>query len=237
MRALALLSLLLALALSTRTEASVVTLLPVRDNTLFEDAQGDTSNGAGPAFYAGRNSQNLTRRALVAFDLAGSVPAGAAIESVVLTLEVSSAPDLTPRTFTLHRVLADWGEGTSNTAGGSGAPATTGDATWLHTFYPGQVWLASGGDFDPAPSGAQQVGDVGSYSWSAPAMAADVQNWLSHPGTNFGWLVRGEETGPRTVRRFDSRESGLNAPVLSIYYSLPVATHSTSWGALKTLYR
>lgn len=232
-----LLSLLLALALASRAEAGVVTVSPIRDNTLFEDAQGDTSNGAGPAIYAGRNSQDLTRRALIAFDLVGVVPAGAAIDSVVLTLEVSSAPDLVPRSFTLHRVFADWGEGSSSTAGGSGAPATASDATWLHTFYPYRFWLSPGGDFAPAASAEQQVVDVGSYSWTGPAMTADVGRWLNHSETNFGWLVRGEETGPRTVRRFDSRESAGRPPTLSIHYSYPVATRPARWGALKALYR
>ena len=39
----------------------------------------------------------------------------------------------------LHKTLADWGEGTSNGTGRMpGIPwdrATTGDATWLQTFY------------------------------------------------------------------------------------------------------
>jgi hypothetical protein len=70
-------------------------------------------------------------------------------------------------------------------------------------------------------------------------MVADVQHWLDHPDINFGWLVRGEESGPRTVRRFDSRESDLppNRPSLSISYTLPVATRPVSWSALKAIYR
>jgi hypothetical protein len=233
------LSLLLVLGLVPPAESAVVTIPSVRDNTLFQDAEGDTSNGAGPAMFAGRNSQNLTRRALVAFDLSGHVPAGALIESVVLTLEVTSAPDTLSRQFTLHRVLADWGEGLSSTAGGSGAPAAAGDATWLHTFYPGQFWSSPGGDFDPTPSGTETVGDVGTYCWTGAGMVADVQHWLDHPDINFGWLVRGEESGPRTVRRFDSRESDLppNRPSLSISYTLPVATRPVSWSALKAIYR
>jgi hypothetical protein len=210
-----------------------------RDNTLFEDAQGDTSNGAGPACFAGNNGQNLVRRALVRFDLAGLVPAGAAIDAAELALEVTSAPDTITRSITLHRVLADWGEGTSSSSGGGGAPATTGDATWLHARYPDVFWGQPGGDFVAAPSSSAPVGDVGRYVWSSAGMRADVQRWLADPATNFGWLLRGEEGAPRSVRRFDSRESATPAqrPTLTVFYSMPVPTSSTTWGRLKALYR
>lgn len=231
-------SLLTALG-SRPLSAGTVTLSSVRDNTLFEDADGDTSNGAGPVLFAGRNAQNLTRRALLTFDIAGGIPTGASIDSVVLTLRVSSAPDSIQRLFELHRVLADWGEGQSSSEGGGGAPATPGDATWLHTFFPGQFWAAPGGDFDPTASASAMVGDVGPYIWTGSGLTADVQFWLDQPQSNFGWLIQGEESGSRTVRRFDSRENSAaeNRPALTIYFSLTNASRPTSWGNVKALYK
>ncbi len=230
---------LLLLALPRSPSAAVAILEPVRDNTLFEDADGDTSNGAGPAFFAGKNNQNLTRRAVLNFDVAAAVPAGAKIDSVVLTLVVSSAPDLIPRRFALHRVLADWGEGQSFSAGGAGAPATTSDATWLHTFYPDQLWTNAGGDFDPTASASQEVTDVGVYTWTGSGMTASVQSWLAQSSANFGWLIQGEESGPRTVRRFDSREADVaaNRPKLTIYYSVATGIRPTTWGYMKSHYK
>jgi hypothetical protein len=69
-------------------------------------------------------------------------------------------------------------------------------------------------------------------------MRADVQEWLSDPATNFGWLVRGDESGPRTVRRFDSRESDVQShrPTLTVFYSELVPSRPTTWGGLKVLY-
>jgi hypothetical protein len=232
-------SLLLFGALQAAAQGSVTTLESIRDNTLFQDSDGDTSNGAGPAVFAGRNSQNLTRRALLAFDIASAIPAGVKIDSVVLTLVVSSAPDTVSRMFAVHRVLRDWGEGSSYSAGGAGAPATPGDATWLHAFYPDQFWTSPGGDFTDTVSASETIGDVGTYFWTGAGMTSDVQAWLGHPETNFGWLVQGEETSPRTVRRFDSKESDLlaNRPKLTIYYSAPVAVRSMTWGAIKARYR
>jgi flagellar hook capping protein FlgD len=207
--------------LASAAVADVATIQPVRDATLFEDPSGSLANGAGPVLHAGNNGQDLARRAVIRFDIAAHVPAGAQIEAVELTMNVSNATNAILRTFSLHRVLEDWGEGTSSTTSGSGAPATTNDATWLHTFWPGQSWAVAGGSFAVTPSGSQSVGDVGLYTWTDPGMAADVQAWLDQPTGNFGWLVLGDELTLNTARRFDSRENGVpaNRPTLLVTYS------------------
>ena len=79
-----------------------------RDNTLFQDAEGDTSNGSGTGVYCGRNSQGRIRRALLRFDVAGLLPEGAKLDSARLELRMSSSSDLQERVLTLHRVLADY---------------------------------------------------------------------------------------------------------------------------------
>ena len=216
----------------------VVTLAPVRDNTLFEDADGDTSNGAGPVFFAGKNGQGLARRAVLAFDVAAGVPQGATIDSVVLVLRVSNAPNSTPRSFGLHRVLTDWGEGSSSATGGAGAPAAPGDATWVHTFYPAQHWSTPGGDFEATPSATLPVAGTGSYAWRGTDMTASVQSWLSQPDGNHGWLVMGDETTTNTARRFESREAAEPAdrPALTIYYTGMTAVRSETWGSIKARY-
>jgi hypothetical protein len=219
--------------------AEVVTLSPARDNTLFADANGDTSNGAGPALFAGNNGQGLTRRALLRFDLAAALPPGAAIDSVALALTVSNAPNSIPRTFTLHRVLRDWGEGSSYATGGAGAPAADGDATWQYAFYPTQPWFTSGGDIDDVASGARTLTGQGSYAWRGVDLTADVQSWLSKPATNHGWLLRGEESGLNTARRFESREASEPAdrPALTIYYTGVSKLRPIAWGTIKARYR
>ena len=231
--------LLVILAAPCTAGTQVAILEPVRDNTLFQDADGDTSNGVGPALFAGNNGQNLTRRALLLFDVAGHVPASSSIDSVVLTLQVSNAPNAIPRQLTLHRALADWGEESSFATGGSGASAAPGDATWLYTFYPRSPWSAPGGDFVAASSASRLVAGVGTYIWTSAGMTADVRSWLAQPGANFGWLVQGEEDQPSTARRFDSREADVpsHRPTLTIYYSGATASLSSSWGSLKVRYR
>jgi hypothetical protein len=194
-----------------------------KDNTLYEDAAGGLSNGAGESFFAGRtgpNAQQKLRRGLIAFDLAGNIPAGAIVDSVKLRLSMSQTTS-GPQPIRLHRVLADWGEGTSNTSAGNGAPATSGDATWIHRFFNTSLWTNAGGDFAAAASGSQTVGSIGIYVWnSTPQMVADVQMWLNAPASNFGWLVLGNESGSQTAKKFDSRENSnpANRPVLTVFY-------------------
>src|SRR5215212_6354842 len=111
-------------------------LLPSKDNTIFSNDAllgGNTSDGAGPHIYVGPAFSGI-RRALISFDLS-SLPQGAGIDSVTLSFNVSRGHGF--QTITLHRLLADWGEGTSNSGdpGGSGATAAGGDATWMYHHY------------------------------------------------------------------------------------------------------
>jgi hypothetical protein len=224
-------ALALALAPVSAARADSVDIVSDRDNTLYQDALGSTSNGAGVYFFVGKTNQadgvNL-RRGVLHFDVAAAIPAGSTITGVTLTLVMSRTSDTVARATSLHRVLADWGEGTSDAGGqeGAGAPATTGDATWLHTFFDTQFWSASGGDFDPTPSASTDVGTaVQSYSWSDPAMVADVQSWLDAPADNFGWLVGSDESTAGTARRYSTREDssngGGNRPLLTVDYTPP----------------
>ena len=220
--------------------AAVVSIACDRDNTLFEDADGDTSSGTGDALYAGRNSQGRARRALVRFALDGAIPARAHVDSVTLTLRVASAPDTIMRPFGLHRITRDWGEGASAGAGGSGAPAAPGDATWQYAFFPTRSWTTPGGDFEPLASATSAIGDVGPWSWTGEGLRADVTAWLADPASNFGWLVLcGDETFVRSVRRFAAREANDPAqrPVLRIAWSDAVPASPASWGRVKASYR
>ncbi len=209
--------------------ADVVQISASKDNTLYEDAQGDISNGAGTYFFVGRTNQisNFRRRALVAFDLSGSIPTSSIIQSVTLSLHLSNEPFMAPaRTITLRRLLDNWGEGTSDAIGaeGSGVAATTNDATWLHQFFSTDVWATAGGDFSGTISGSISVDNIGSYTVASTAqMVADVQSWLDNPAANFGWLLLGNESIEQSARRFDSKENSTAAfrPYLTVTFDPP----------------
>jgi hypothetical protein len=197
-----------ALLIPAATRADSVALTPAKDNTLFSNGN---SNGAGDSFFSGRTGTGIRQRGVLAFPVAAGVPAGSTITSATLTVTLlrASPNNLNPQTHALHRLLADWGEGGSSAFAGTGAAPQPGDATWTHTFFPAQFWVAAGGDFDPAPSAAASIGvdpDT-AYTWSStPGMVADVQGWLDSPATNFGWLVLGNEGDAYSARKFASRE-------------------------------
>lgn len=226
-------------------QADVVNIPSSKDNTLYEVAPsllgqgGPPSNGAGVSFFAGRNNNPKgpgIRRGVIAFDVAAAIPEGSTINSVELVLNMTQTI-AGPETVALHALTQDWGEGTSNATsggGGGGAPATAGDATWLHTFFPGSFWTTPGGDFSATVSGSQTVDDVGLYTWGSTAeMVTDVQGWLDTPAGNFGWILIGNEAVVATSKRFDTKESGVvvggggggaTPPVLIVDFTLGLPT-------------
>lgn len=210
--------------LARTAQVTTVQLTPNIDNTLYESAAGSLSDGQGTFIFAGRTGSGLRRRALIRFDVAGGVPAGATITSAQLTLNMSRTI-VGPTQVNVHRVLASWGEGTSNAGGqeGSGAPATPGDATWIHRFFNTSFWTSVGGDFAVSPSASLTVEEIGSYTWtSSPAMVSDVQGWLDSPSANFGWMVIGSEGSFPTAKRFDSSENAAAVrPKLTIEFTEP----------------
>jgi hypothetical protein len=219
-----LLALILTTALSCTAAKSVsaatISIFPSKDNTLYEfdPKEGDHSNGAGFHFFAGENGMGELRRGVLAFDVAGTIPAGSRITAVSLTMNMSMT-QAGARTVDLHRLLADWGEGTSHApmGEGDGAPATPNDATWRHRFFDSVFWTTQGGDFSATVSASQSVGGIGQYTWSSAQMIADVQSWVNNPASNFGWLVLGDESTIATAKRFDTRESA-SPPVLTIQF-------------------
>ncbi len=216
----------ITLNVSSPVQAETITLMPTKDNTLIEVTEGGPmSNGMGDGIYSGRvgiTGNGTLRRAVLAFDIAGAIPAHAEITSVALTLGATSSSGGN-QTQTLYRLTSDWGEGTSAYPGGLGAPATPNDATWVHTHFDTGLWSNEGGDYSPVGSAAQIVGaELGLfYTWGpTPRMLTDVQGWLSDPASNFGWIMIGNESQLGTAKRFGSKDHVVEdwRPVLTIEF-------------------
>ena len=211
----------LSFAIARSAAANIISITPSKDNTLYEydPAEGDHSNGAGLHFFAGENAMGELRRGVLAFDIAGLIPPGSTITAVSLTMNMSMTP-AGAETVELHKLLADWGEGTSHApqGEGDGAPATPNDATWRHRFFDTIFWITEGGDFSATVSATQSVDTTGPYTWSSTQMVGDVQSWVDDATSNFGWLVLGNETTAATAKRFDTRESA-SPPMLTIQYT------------------
>jgi hypothetical protein len=209
------------------SRGEIVSIIPSLDNSIFSESSN--SNALGDLF-AGRNSQASLqiRRALLQFDIAGSVPAGATINSVSLGLfQLGRGGGSTVESFQLQPLLASWGEGTSLASGGGGIAATSGDATWNHRFFSTTSWSASGGDFGPiSGTGTIGTGIDTQYTFaSQPGLVADVQSWLDSPTSNFGWILRASnESTPSNARVFASSENvdaSLRPTLLIDYTAVP----------------
>jgi hypothetical protein len=208
--------------------ADQVTLAPSRDNTIYSESLN--AAGTFDHIFAGRTSSGFLRRALIGFDVS-PVPAGSVVTEVTLHLHLTMTNLFSgPREMALHRLLADWGEGTSVplAPGGTGGSPTPDSATWQHTFYDTQFWATPGGDFVAVASAETQVDDLGPYEWSSPGLTADVQAWLDAPSTNFGWVLLGDEVAFGTAKRFASREATVAAmrPALVITFTPPASCYA-----------
>ncbi len=224
--------------------AENVTLSALRDNTLIENPTGALSNGAGMYVFVGRTAETSgeIRRGLVAFNVAAEIPERATITSVALTVHVSRTASAAVHDIRLHRLQSPWGEGTSVGASGEGAGAssTPGDATWIHRSFDLDRWTKPGGDFEATPSAMQPVGGQGYYTWGpTPQMVADVQSWLGAPAGAHGWVLLGDESTPRSAKRFDSRQNDSPefrpALVISFMPATPVALNT--WSRIKGLFQ
>jgi hypothetical protein len=220
--------LLIALSFSDYSNSQTVTINSMKDNTLYEDASGLSSNGAGQYFFTGATAFGGLRRGVIAFDIAGNIPQCATITSVSLTLHmsktISGGTDVE-----LIKLLEDWGEGTSAPGGqeGFGAPSEPGDATWIHNYYSGVFWdngNTVGGVYSGTVSAVTSVSAENLfYTWgSTSEMTADVQQWLNNPSGNFGWIIIGDERNAATAKRFDTKENSDSTfhPKLTVTYTM-----------------
>jgi hypothetical protein len=218
------------LLVSTPALSETVTITASQDNTIYSanfDGPGSAvSNGAGENLFVGQVREGWFRRTLIAFKDLSDIPEGATIESVQLHIHVNKLNFIshTPMNLNLHRLTSDWGEGASNPPGpqGQGWDAEPGDATWTHSFFSETTWNSPGGDF--ASTASAQIMDAAAVDinsfGSTVAMVSDVQGWLDDPGSNFGWILIGEESG-WNARRLSSRERAVDftRPRLEIEYS------------------
>ena len=213
------------IAVTAGARAQTATLSASHDTTIYDLRNGTyNSNGAGQYMFAGKNNESIARRAIVRFDLS-TIPAGSTITGATLRLNMSRARANNDPSY-LHRMTSDWGEGTSDAPNdeGQGTTPSVGDATWKYAYFGTIPWASLGGDFVSTPSASTVIGGQnGYYTWSGAGVVADAQSWLDSPATNFGWVLRGNETADQTAMRFDTRENPTiaNRPQLTVTYTLP----------------
>lgn len=220
---------LLLISGSAASAAPILVNLQARGDTVIRADQPNDNFGAYSRMWVGRNGGKTPtgplRRGLLEFDLS-SIPAGATITSVALTMTVADSHNVSSD-FRLHRALVDWGEGTKT--GKGGGTSTAGEASWNARIAGGAGWGAAGGlagtDYQSTVSAARTIDNTGSYTWaSTSALVADAQAWVSNPSSNFGWFVISSAEGTsESVTRFATREdtTTANRPSLAVEYTVP----------------
>ena len=202
--------------------AESVSLTPVEDATISENSPdlplGTNGTTAAVTLGSGTTGPNeglKNNRALLRFNFAASIPSNALVTSAALKLAiVATPPTSTNLWFSLHKVLPAWSESA---------------VTWTNRLSPPAPWSVPGGaaalDYVSAVSQSNLITGVGSFTFSnSPAMAADVQGWVSNPNDNSGWILICELEGlSRSVRKFGSRETSAvtNRPTLEVEFGFP----------------
>ncbi len=219
-------ALMIAALCGSAALGGTISILPSQDNSIYSES--DNSNALG-GLFTGVTPSGGERRALMQFNVAGNVPAGAIINSVSLSLTQTKVGPGGTADFEFHPLMAAWGQGTSIGSGSGGSP-TSGDATWNYRLYNTDTWSSPGGDFGGV-SGTETFSGNGQYTVGSQAgLVTDVQNWLDSPGSNFGWILMNSSPPaplPTSARQFASSESGSGQPTLTIDFS--VVPEPSTW--------
>lgn len=213
------LSAALLACLPLQVMAETVVISPTKDSSIYGESNTQ-ANGLGAGIFSGQTNDGFVRRGLIQFNVGAAVPPASIVTNATLRLTVTQS-NTGPLTVGLHRVTSPWGEGPSSPGGngGTGAPAETGDATWQHRLFPNTMWTTPGGDYVATASATTAVGGIGgTFEWSSPGLAADVQTWLDNGTTNQGWIIVSQVTGSGQAKRYASRENpdGAMQPVLVV---------------------
>ena len=118
--------------------------------------------------FSGDTDGQGLRRALVAFNVADSIPAGSNITDVSLLLHCSRS-NSGNKTHTLHVVTQEWDEGISDAGdpGGGGSGAEDNDATWCYRIYNKDTTF-SGQDFAVESSTINRASELRIFrGWAA----------------------------------------------------------------------
>lgn len=205
-----------------------IELIANKDNSIFSESS-NLSNGIGNGIFAGTTGQGNFRRALIQFPIE-NLPANIVIDSVLLYLNSDNARSNS--SFSIYRLLNNWGEGTSVASGngGKGGMATINDATWEKTFFNVQNWDTPGGDFnkDSVLCTFTSI-QFGQNSFTSSKLLQTVRQWNKGDFNNYGLIIIGNEADTYTAHKFDSRETTTgNPPKLKVFYSLLTKIENTT---------
>ena len=174
---------------------TTVVLTPT-DDAYVRSGQPNKNTGSEDILNLNANRDGLAR-----FDVS-VVPSGSTVFTSTLSLvAISVGNTSTEKNYTVHRVLADWDEGSV-------------------------TWNSPGSDadvhFTAAATDTTLITATSTYSWD---VLTDVSAFVGGSATNYGWRVIWDSNngGSNKQVTFGSKEqaSALDRPVLTIVYVPP----------------
>ncbi len=160
-----------------------------------------TNYGSATELLVRRWTSSYSRRTVIRFDVAGSMPANATITNAQLCLTAYAVSHA--MTINVHRLQTPW---------------TESGVTWMHSEV-GQYWTTMGGDYDASESAAVAIaaGGIGEICWN---VTSDAATFYTAPTSNYGWLLRDPQDsgGSSETTSFRSREYSADVPRLQITY-------------------
>jgi hypothetical protein len=218
-------ALVVAITLITlKAIATSVSFTPTTDTYISHKVPSPT-NGFGSAtqIIIGVSGQSETNRGLIQFNVL-SIPTNATVTNVwlkVKTVEMSPwFTNLLDDPVGFYPLLVSWNNGanwtnrfTNNTSWSSlGASSPVDYAT-----IPDQVFAFTG---PPTPMPRTNIVS------SSAGLVSTVQNWVSNPSLNFGWLLKSEiEEQLQSIVKLASKETGSGVTLTVDYAIAPVLTN------------
>jgi SprB repeat/Disaggregatase related repeat/Secretion system C-terminal sorting domain len=211
----------------TLVSAQTVTLTANKDANIWNNNAGDELKNYGNCdkLYINGPSGTAKDRQLINFDLS-SIPANAIISSATFRL-VKTAGSNTSLNVSVHRLTADWTEGTGACGGSAGV------ANWQQRMT-STAWTTPGGDFNATAEATVAVAGNDTYNWTVTSL---VQNWVNGTNGKYGLIAKYTTENTNAEKEFASSENGTaaNRPQLIVTYTLPTATLASNTVASATL--
>ena len=227
----------LALVLAAHAHAGIFTLRQGRDgysgtsDTWLDGGSGDEDeNNGGDSTLHVRYSTSGDRVALLRFNLANQLPAGAAINAATASLyyyDRWSFAGTEQFDVDFYRCLNDWTEGNGV---GQGGTSRSGASWYYRHAYPSTVQWYSGGAHgigndrrSPADASITITNETpfGWLTWSSSALRDSVAAWHANPSSNYGWVIDYSYSNDSNGILVWSREGGgaSYSPGLEISYT------------------
>ncbi len=190
-----------------------VLLSPEEDCSIYTGQLEDGSNATGHYLDVG-SDKGYQARSLLKFDVS-VIPPNVIIDSVRLHLQSNASPKDTK--LALWPLSSSWHCGTSS-GNGSFHPVESelGEVSWNYRSQGNDIWVEPGGDYNNhCPTSSNVNGSK--ISFSSIHLTNAVEDWITVPERNHGWLITMDSSSNTPHIGFASMETK-EAPTLMIYY-------------------